>query len=680
MQKPESQYRSDIDGLRGIAVLFVLAFHGFARLLPGGFIGVDVFFVISGYLIASILYRDLQKNRFSIAGFYQRRIKRIFPALITVLAAACILGWLLLFPFEFRSFGRHLIGGIAFVSNLQLWRETAYFDNDASLKPLLHLWSLGVEEQFYLLFPIILWFAYRKGFATPQFLGLLTVMSFALYVLGSATHPIATFFLPVTRLWELLIGATLAVLEQTRSGSSARPVPAFVSAETPAIRLVKNAGSILGFAMIIVGGFCINPAITFPGFSALLPTLGAVLVIIAGKECAVNRWLVGNKFLVAVGLISYPLYLWHWPLLYFGRILSPNGISNLAIVGVLAASVVLAWLTFVFIEKPIRFGGAFGGRKVLTLCIGMTGLLVVGILAVRGTLSPRLGLNPFCTELEEIEKENFYPFKDNFQRASGFKKDVEIARGAHDQAILFIGDSHMQYYWPRVDMELTKLQAHARPVIFVTAGGSPALPNVNRIEPGYACDKFFDFAMQEAVKTNVSAVVFGCYWEIYFIGGFPDKQKLAPIYRVGDTEKAPVRLGSPAANQVFAEFGQTIATLTRMGKHVYVILPGPESSTWAPYRVARTSAVTSITRQVGVARKDFESFISPVKKPLIDVVARNGGQTIDPLDFFEEDGFFNGKTAEGRFRFRDSDHLRPFYIMDKASFLDPLLHAKGYMQ
>ena len=474
------------------------------------------------------------------------------------------------------------------------------------------------------------------------------------------------------------MGCTLAAIERRRLPKllTSEPDPEPCLAASKRNLIIGNAGSFVGIALIFGGAFCINRGDAFPGWWALMPTFGTALTIFAGRNSLVNRWILGNKLLVGVGLISYPLYLWHWPLLYFGRILSPVGMSSLTIAGILATSSLLAWLTYILIERPIRFGNFWGTRKVLFLSTCMTGVMVFGLISMWGGLTSRLGLNPLNGEVGKATADwSFYPFQDNYKVTSGFKIDADIVSGRPGNAILFIGDSHMQYYWPRIEVALAHLRTRARPVVSITAGGSPALPNVNQVDAGYACDKFFEFAMQEAFKAEISTVVFSCFWEKYFIGTYPAHDS-ADIYRVGALHKDPLRIGSQEADLVFADFGQVIGKLTTMGKEVIVILPGPCCAAWSPKAISRMGPAKELTSQVRVARKDFEAFIEPVKRSLIDVVTSNGGKTIDPLDYFEEDGFFYGKTSDGRFRYKDEDHFRPFYVRERASFLDALLLAK----
>ena len=380
-------YRSDIDGLRALAVLSVVFFHAFPEILPGGFTGVDVFFVISGFLISTILYSNLEAGRFSILDFYGRRIRRIFPALILVLASCYALGWFVLLPDEFAQLGKHMAGGAGFVQNFILWGESGYFDNSAETKPLLHLWSLGIEEQFYIVWPILLWLGYRLRLNLLSITVLIAIISFALNIRGiNVTKDLtATFYSPQTRFWELLIGGTAAyltlypsikfkhrisrVLKSVHSAwiaiiwDSQKQIEKQVlaSAFTATEARTKyfsgaNLCSIAGLLLLIAGMILINKHRAFPGWWALMPTIGAVLLIIAGPLAVINRTLLSNKLMVALGLISYPLYLWHWAILSFLRIMQGEvPLWWLRVLAVLLA-VGLSILTYKFIEKPIRFG------------------------------------------------------------------------------------------------------------------------------------------------------------------------------------------------------------------------------------------------------------------------------------------------------------------------------------
>jgi peptidoglycan/LPS O-acetylase OafA/YrhL len=341
---PSSHYRPDIDGLRAIAVLSVVAYHAFPHAARGGFTGVDVFFVISGYLISGLILEDLQRGRFSFSRFYARRFRRIFPALIVVLGACLVYGAFALAPDEFRELGKQAAAGAGFSSNLLQWSQAGYFDQKASAKPLLHLWSLGVEEQFYFAWPIILVMLHGRARRFVTVCGSLLLLSFALNLWLTRSSPSAAFYLPLPRFWELLCGSLLA--QAARLGRVG----------TDGAR-ASEWRAIAGLAMILGGFFWIDAERAFPGWWALLPALGTTLLISA-PQAWLNRKLLSWAPLVFVGLISYPLYLWHWVLLTFARIANFGEDPVRAVrFAAIAASVVLAWLTYRWVEKPIRFSG-----------------------------------------------------------------------------------------------------------------------------------------------------------------------------------------------------------------------------------------------------------------------------------------------------------------------------------
>ena len=329
-------------------------------------------------MISTILYSNLATGRFSIADFYGRRIRRIFPALILVMASCYALGWFVLLPDEYAQLGKHIAGGAGFVQNFVLWNESGYFDNAADTKPLLHLWSLGIEEQFYIVWPILLWIGYRLRLNLLSLTLLIAIISFVLNIRGiNVTKDLtATFYSPQTRFWELLIGATAAYLTLYPSAKlKAFVAQAIAGAKSAFVAIVWNkdkqqalhsvaAGavnnanlySIAGLLILLLGMALVNKHSAFPGWWALMPTLGSVLLIIAGPRAIINRTLLSNKVMVALGLISYPLYLWHWAILSFLRIMQGEVAPwwQRAIAVLLA--VVLSTLTYKFVEKPIRFG------------------------------------------------------------------------------------------------------------------------------------------------------------------------------------------------------------------------------------------------------------------------------------------------------------------------------------
>ncbi|MEW5851748.1 MAG: acyltransferase family protein [Myxococcota bacterium] len=372
----EARYRADIDGLRAVAVLGVVGFHAFPGWVQGGYVGVDVFFVISGYLISTIILGGLRAGTFSFATFYARRIKRIFPALLLVLCACLAFSWFALFTDEYRQLGKHVAGGAGFVANLILRNEAGYFDNAADTKPLMHLWSLGIEEQFYFIWPLLLFLAWRRGLHPLVMVLAVAAVSFALNIRGVGRDAVGTFYSPQTRFWELLVGAVLAQVTLQHANVAQPPGRQSLGdlwGPSPDERL-GNLKSVLGCSLIAAGMLLLTRARAFPGGWALLPTLGAFFVISAGPRAWLNRVVLSHPLMVWVGLISFPLYLWHWPLLSLAHIIVPSKPSVALRLGAILASFILAWLTYRLLEQPIRHGGR-GGAKVAVLC---TLMLLVG--------------------------------------------------------------------------------------------------------------------------------------------------------------------------------------------------------------------------------------------------------------------------------------------------------------
>lgn len=363
---PSSQYRPDVDGLRAIAVMLVLNFHAFPGALPGGFIGVDVFFVISGFLITGIIARELDLGRFSLIDFYVRRIRRIFPALIVVLAATLVLGWLWMLPAPFAQLGGDIFASAAFFANIALLLQSGYFDVESAKKPLLHLWSLGIEEQFYLAWPLLLMLAVRLRLSLLTVALGLGIGSFLLNLALIGPDPVVTFYLPFTRAFELLTGAVLACgWSRVNQASGA-----------------SNVRAGIGVVLIVVAAGVLDSVSTFPGWWALLPVVGTALLLSA-PAAWVNRVVLASPPLVWIGLISYPLYLWHWPLLVFMAAIKFGPLSLPERELILLASALLAWLTYRFIETPFRLGVP-SLRKIFALGSGMVLIAVAGGAIVYG--------------------------------------------------------------------------------------------------------------------------------------------------------------------------------------------------------------------------------------------------------------------------------------------------------
>ncbi|MET1079865.1 MAG: acyltransferase family protein [Pseudomonas sp.] len=433
-------YRPDIDGLRAVAVLSVVGFHAFPHWVTGGFIGVDVFFVISGFLISSIILKGLAEGEFRFSDFFARRIRRIFPALLLVLATSYSVGWLTLLTDEYQQLGKHMAAGAGFVSNLVLWGEAGYFDTAADTKPLLHLWSLGVEEQFYLVWPLALWLAWRSKLGVLWLTVLLMLGSFYLAVLTVQRDAIAAFYSPQTRLWEFLVGALLAWSSAYGSVGAKYATPG--SAHRQSFRAaLPDLCAWLGMLMLGYGFLWLTKDQHFPGALALIPVLGGALLIAAGPGAWVNRVLFSSRVAVWFGLISFPLYLWHWPLLSLARIVEGEVPSRgIRMVAVLIA-IGLAWITYVLVERPLRWRGSPAGQsRVLVLAMLLMG--AVGYATYHGKgLAFRSTPQQMASQAEAL-------LKPSLNRGSGWWCDDEAFReircfyeGGEPTAVV-IGDSH----------------------------------------------------------------------------------------------------------------------------------------------------------------------------------------------------------------------------------------------
>lgn len=376
-----THYRPDIDGLRAVAVLAVVLHHALPDKLRSGFIGVDIFFVISGYLISSIILTQLRDGRFSFKDFYARRIRRIFPALILVMLATFALGWWWMTPLDLSTLGKHLLAGSVFLSNVVLWREAGYFDDLSSVKPLLHLWSLAIEEQFYLIWPLVLWMLHRWRANALRWILAFLLLSWAYGMVLVRQDPTAAYYHPLGRFWELMVGALLAgmhVYEVGWRGLIRIPDrrPGALDSHSP---WRKHALATIGLLLIWLALDRIHPERKFPGGWAILPTLGAALLIAAGPMAWVNRWLLAWRPMVWIGLISYPLYLWHWPLMAYAN-LQAGGQAGAGALGIIALlSVVLAATTYVLVEVPVRFGALRWRAVAPMLAFLMAGVGALGV-------------------------------------------------------------------------------------------------------------------------------------------------------------------------------------------------------------------------------------------------------------------------------------------------------------
>jgi peptidoglycan/LPS O-acetylase OafA/YrhL len=357
--------RADIQGLRGVAVLAVVLYHASETLLPGGFVGVDIFFVISGFLITGILTRELERGEMTLVGFYQRRVRRLFPALFVMLVAVLVAGALLLSPRDYSELARTTLSTVFFVSNFDFYLLSGYFDGEAAAKPLLHTWSLAVEEQFYIVFPLALAFLFK--YARRHLLAILALGAlgaFAVGVWGALEHRTAAFYLTPFRAFELAIGAALALA----------PTPKHLPDSA------RAAASLAGLALMAASFALISRATPFPGLAALAPCLGAALVIFAGTGGpSLGGRAISFPALTFFGAISYSLYLWHWPLLAFARHYLGGAPAPWQVALLVAAAIATAAASWRFVEQPVLRRSA---ARAATFALTATGMALFSVCAL----------------------------------------------------------------------------------------------------------------------------------------------------------------------------------------------------------------------------------------------------------------------------------------------------------
>ncbi len=454
-----SEYRREIDGLRAIAVLSVVGFHAFPNLFPGGFVGVDIFFVISGYQNTGIIFRGATRGDFSFIDFYTRRVRRIFPALLAMMSVCLLVGYQLLFMTEFSRMAGNIAAATSFVANFMFMREAGYFDGDSAFKPMLHLWSLSVEEQFYVVWPPLASFIalLTRRLATFAIVGLIAI-SFWSNIHLTETHASAAFFLPTTRAWELLLGALLAHMETMPDASPQSGLAARLEQLSQG-KIMPDVVSTVGLGLVTTSALLLSHE-TFTGWRAVAPTIGAALIIAAGPLGWANRRLLSLRVAVFFGGISYPLYLWHWPILSFLRITQGDDLSRPVRVVAVLAAIGLAWLTYRFIERPVRFGP--DARLKASGLAGAALAIGVGALVVSTHSPPRDAGDAYVAQYENLWPEYHYSrvnglFESYREDCNYFDAVSYLPRDevpAHCTipvtpiSVLVWGDSHAQHLLP----------------------------------------------------------------------------------------------------------------------------------------------------------------------------------------------------------------------------------------
>jgi peptidoglycan/LPS O-acetylase OafA/YrhL len=586
------RYRPEIDGLRALAILPVVFFHYGLGPFRGGFVGVDVFFVISGYLITALIHGEIQDDRFSIARFYERRVRRIFPALFAMLAVVSVAAGFILFPYDLVRYAKSLLATAAFASNFEFWNEAGYFDVAAAGKPLLHLWSIAVEEQFYLLFPLVLLVSRRSAWLLGA-VGAIFAVSFALGIWGVAHAPSATFYLLPARAWELMLGALLAL----------GAIPPLAN------RMIAEVLAVLGVVSIGFAVVAFNSEMPFPGPAAFIPCAGAALVIYATSTSV--TWTgkaLSLRPVVFVGLISYSLYLWHWPILVLAHYLAFRNLSTFESAGLIALSFVLAVLSWQFVEKPFRARTFRVSRRTLLAgaVAAMAAAAACAMFAVSdGGFPERLRPDIRAILAEESDHE---PRIDRcFGLTAQDLRDNKLCRiggGAATPTYLLWGDSHADAIMPAVEDVASQ---RGRVGLFAGAASCPPLLGVDRLDVS-GCRAFNDEALKIALRKNISEVILEARWGKDAEGSTYGSEPRGRIAFVDDFST-----GAPEANNraVFARgLERTVHALVAGGKKVVIVASVPEIGWAVPpvlarLRFAKNYGMPSLAKSLYLQRQSF---------------------------------------------------------------------------
>jgi len=642
-------YRPDIDGLRAIAVLSVVAFHAFPSRLPGGFIGVDVFFVISGFLISQNIFRDLDRGHFSFWSFYARRVRRIFPALTVVLAAVLVMGWHALLAEEFTELGKHVAAGAGFASNIVLWAESGYFDAAADQKPLLHLWSLGIEEQFYVVWPLLIWMFWRLRASPALTVGLVGVGSFLYSQSLVENAAVAAFYNPLSRVWELALGGLVAA-----AAARMRPLESGWTAH------LLGAS---GLVMILAAAWLLTPSLGYPGWAALIPTLGCALIIIAGPKSRMNQLVLSTRGFVWIGLISFPLYLWHWPLLSFLRIVSSGTASGYHRVSVVLLSIGFAWLTYLLVERPIRRRPvSLGMTMLLTVVLAVVGVAGYAVFRSSGFPTRLLAFEEQIRAIRTVEE-----YSQECRNAVPVKgiRYCMLSDPAAAPTVALFGDSHANRLFAPLS---TRLKKQGHNVLQIGGAGCVPFWGFEAGRPGdpNGCDAVMRPQLEYLRTTpSITTIILLHRGPVHIEGSdlmYPGEK----LFRrdSGETNESKPDLYRSGLTDALTRFRLA-------GKNVVVLLDAPEF----PYDptscldMARPYGSPFVRRpDCRLPRAQVDERNQRYAQISREVVAQVGGaHVVDLKDALCDTRYCYG-IREGKLLYRDSDHLNLFgaeYVVDR---------------
>ena len=654
-------YRAEIDGLRALAVLPVVFFHAGFDIFGGGFVGVDVFFVISGYLITTIIFREKEAGTFSLIIFYERRVRRVLPALFFVILVSLSFCWLFFSSKDMRSFSQGLVAVTLFASNLLFYIRAGYFDVASELNPLLHTWSLAVEEQYYLLFPLFILLFWKFGKRKIVLsLAIISLSSLFAAQYGSNAYPSFTFYLLPTRGWEILVGAFVAIYE------SRRTIADDIIKDNS---LLMQTGSLFGFAIIIYSIFSFNEQTPFPSFYALIPTVGTAAVILFARRDTLVYKLLTIRVLVGLGLISYSLYLWHQPIFAIARYVSVEKLSQTFILTLILAAVLLAYLTWMFIEKPFRDRNYFTQKQIFTfssmasvlfICIGLSGHFRL----IKDRDFSEVTIEGVTVKIEK----KFWGIEYNSVNCSypEIPETVCVIDGNNQLAgnVILAGDSHARVLSEAIFLD----KKYYNKFIDLTASGCPFVlglgvftgRNDTKCTKDYQQSRF-DFINN--IKGRKS-VILHARWALYYhgdgfdntVGGFEKRDR---IVAVRQSSIPPII----RKEEYIKNINHTVETLTNSSDLVIIVKPSHINGWNVTDRMER---VVRMVHSMAEVEKLMSIPFLPVKRRLseinnlFDALAKKYDNLllIDPTAFTcDADKNICYGFRDGKLLFTDIDHL-----------------------
>jgi peptidoglycan/LPS O-acetylase OafA/YrhL len=662
------RYRADIDGLRALAVIPVVLFHAGTPWFQGGYVGVDVFFVISGYLITSIIVGELDAKSFSLLSFYERRIRRIFPALVVVLAFCLVTGFALLTPADYQTLGQSTDAAALFLSNIFFWKHASYFDVAASEKPLLHTWSLAIEEQYYLFYPLILiaLTSISSRIRGPAIL-LGGLASFAFCAVMVNVKPSATFYLAPARAWELLFGGLIALNWVPLSEN----------------RTINRSAALLGLACIFIPVIVYTPTTRFPGITALPPVIGAVLLIWSGfnHRTLVHSWL-SSRPMMAIGKVSYSLYLWHYPLLAFAGYMTLRGLGPVAAAAVCLVAFMASLLSLQFVEKPFRFHGATGSiPRIVAVAVAGMAIVVVGgtLVALSDGFPGRMTAAASHLLASEREQEAVHHWEcmSIEQRIVNPKEACKLgSQDARPSALLW-GDSHAVVTATALEQSAVRNNAaflFAASVdcpiglgFSIDASTGPEFVST----PGYRFCGQYNKEMAELALSSpdIRNVVLVSRWTNWRVGepGSPAESPVDIRLRNGNGAARTIQDNRAIFVRGFEEL---ILTLVGAGKTVWIVGPLPEPTVRVP-KALYVKALGFDTTNIDISEESYKTRHRYVLALFDEIARKYSVRFIWPSEALCADGGCP-VIENGNPMFFDQDHLSYFGVSKTSYLYDPI--------